>query len=341
MLDDQQGLTCRGFRAAQGSYPCQPHHEAKLDDIAVDEQKLGPPVLLALGNRVSRGGRASKVSLAGLVWEKDISQAAEEEEGVCAEAVEENDPGDECAAKAKPGSKVRQEQGHNDVDKLVAAVGNEVEELRRVVDGEQEGAGAYDEDLEQGDGNGQGCGIAQQLRVERAPQACQQCREQDVCHQSHGGDVHVGRVDVFARRLVEQGGRGCRVGAMALLAGPRAVPPRHEDDAQFGEDIRVCHVEVVLEGGNGYEAAKLCRRQRRRRVQSGASRHVTYILLDVLLAGIHGALAHLEAQLGRGVVDEAAKRGVHAVGRLLGHAAALLAVSISALGLRGRLRGRR
>jgi hypothetical protein len=83
--------------------------------------------------------------------------------------------------------------------------------------------------------------------------------------------------------------------------------------------------------------------------QSECLRGGAYVLLHILLAGVHGALAHLEAQLGRGVVDEAAERGRYVAAVLLaGHAMLrlrlllllLLCVAIAALGLRRRL-GRR
>lgn len=66
-------------------------------------------------------------------------------------------------------------------------------------------------------------------------------------------------------------------------------------------------------------------------------------MLDVLLAGIHGGLAHLEAQLGSGVIDEPPESGWHVgVGALLlAWHAVLLCIAIAALGLRGRLRRRR
>lgn len=79
-------------------------------------------------------------------------------------------------------------------------------------------------------------------------------------------------------------------------------------------------------------------------VARGCCLRGAYVLLDVFLARVHGALAHLEAQLGRGVVDEAAERGrdvALAVATLLGGHALLLAVAIAALGLRRRLGGRR
>jgi hypothetical protein len=69
----------------------------------------------------------------------------------------------------------------------------------------------------------------------------------------------------------------------------------------------------------------------------------THVLVNVLLARVEGRLPHLQAQLRRGVVDEAPERRVlaEAAALLLGHAAALGAVAIAALRLRGRLGDRR
>ncbi len=44
---------------------------------------------------------------------------------------------------------------------------------------------------------------------------------------------------------------------MALLSRPGAMPPWKHDDAEFGEDVRVCDVEVVLQGRDGDVATKL------------------------------------------------------------------------------------
>lgn len=94
--------------------------------------------------------------------------------------------------------------------------------------------------------------------MEGTPQSSQQRREQDVGDKGHYGNVHVWRVDIFARRLIEEGGRGGGgIRGMALLAGPGAMPPRDEDDAQFGEDVRVRDIEVVSEGGDRYESSNL------------------------------------------------------------------------------------
>lgn len=143
---NRRGIQVCGAGSVHGLYPGQPHHEAKLNNVTIHEQKLGPPVLLVLG-WVSAGGGASKVSLASLVGKQDISQAAKEEKGICIVAVEEDDPVDHCAAKAEPRGKVCQKQRDNNMDKLVAAVCDQIEELRGAANGEQKGSSAYDENL--------------------------------------------------------------------------------------------------------------------------------------------------------------------------------------------------
>lgn len=122
--------------------------------------------------------------------------------------------------------------------------------------------------------------------------------------------MYTRRVDVFSRgeELC-----GLAVGAHAgLLAGPGAVAPGEEDDPEFLQDVGVGDVEVVFEGGDVYVAVDLV----------DISAHCAfygcswyggsaYILLDILLASCYRTLAHLEAHLCRGVVDEAAKCWVH------------------------------
>lgn len=107
-------------------------------------------------------------------------------------------------------------------------------------------------------------------------------------------------------------------------------------------NVRIGDVEVVLEGADADEAAKLwsllatC-------LLICFLPWTTYVLLYIFLTRIHSTLAHLEAKLRRGVVDEATESGRYVAIALLllaGHAM-LLCVAISALWLRRRLRGRR
>lgn len=217
------------------SNPAQPNHEAKLDEIAVNEQELRPTIALAPRDRVAGGAAAD--ALAALIRQQDVAQAPEEEEGVCAEAVEEDEPGDPLAADVEVGEQRRQQQRHDDADELVARVGDQVEQLRRRVDGQDEGAHLDGQDLQQHDADGQRRRVAQQLRVEVAPQPREQRREQDVRHQRHHRDVHVGRVDVLARGQVED--RVLCVGHVALLPRPGPVPPGEQHDEQLVYDVAV------------------------------------------------------------------------------------------------------
>jgi len=61
----------------------------------------------------------------------------------------------------------------------------------------------------------------------------------------------------------------------------------------------------------------------------------SYVLFHIFLASIHSALAHLEAQLGGGVIYKAPEGRMHIVATRSGMYwyALLLAISISALGL--------
>ena len=54
------------------------------------------------------------------------------------------------------------------------------------------------------------------------------------------------------------GASGCRRDA-ALLTRPRFVPPRKEYQSEFIQYIRVGHIEIVLQGGNGNVAVELTR----------------------------------------------------------------------------------
>jgi hypothetical protein len=174
-----------------------------------------------------------------LVRQQHISQAPEQEESVRAEEVKEDSPVDPVSADADESGEMREECGDDDMNELVSAVRDEIEQLRGAGDGEEECAGPEDQNLEEGYADGQRCRIAQQLRVESSAQTGQKSRQQNVRYQRHGGDVHVGAVDVLARWEVEGGGRRCArgVGVVTRLTGPWAVPPRDEDDAEFGDNI--------------------------------------------------------------------------------------------------------
>ena len=89
------------FISFASSDSAQPEHKAKLDDVAVHKEELSSPITLASSDRVASCA-ASTDALTGLVREKNVAETAEEEEGICAEAVEEDDPVDHCATKAEP-----------------------------------------------------------------------------------------------------------------------------------------------------------------------------------------------------------------------------------------------
>jgi hypothetical protein len=113
------------------------------------------------------------------------------------------------------------------------------------------------------------------------------------------------------------------------------MPPRKQYDAQLGDDVRVRYIEVVFQGGDGDESTNLRLSAHFRDKIEGCGGLRTYVLLHVLLAGVKGSLAHLQAHLCGGVVHKAPERRVHVVSALtlLRHATALLSISISTMGL--------
>ena len=104
------------------------------------------------------------------------------------------------------------DQGDDDADELVAGVGDEVEELGLVGDGQDVGAELQRADLEDDDHEGGGGGEAEEFGVEGAAEAGEERGEQDVGDEGHDGDVHVGAVDVLAWREEEGRGGGCGEG---------------------------------------------------------------------------------------------------------------------------------
>lgn len=102
--------------------------------------------------------------------------------------------------------------------------------------------------------------------MEAAPQACQDCGEENICHKRHHRYIHIRRVDVVSRR--QEGrcilllahlaiGAGCRSSDMCLLARPRFVSPGKEHKRQFGKDVCIGHIEVVLQCRDGHVAVQL------------------------------------------------------------------------------------
>lgn len=108
----------------------QPHHESKLNDVAVNEEKLRASIALAFGDGVASGCVATNAhALIALIGQENISQTPKQKECVRAEAVEEDHPADPGATDANEGHEVREQQRDNDVDELVTAVRDKVQEL--------------------------------------------------------------------------------------------------------------------------------------------------------------------------------------------------------------------
>ena len=85
---------------------------------------------------------------------------------------------------------------HNDPDKLVAGVSDEVVDLALGADVEEVAAEPEDDELEDDDDGGVGEGDAEELGLEFAVQAGDEGGEEDVGYEGHGGDVHVWAVIV-------------------------------------------------------------------------------------------------------------------------------------------------
>lgn len=118
-------IFCSGTRCTSTA---QPHHEAKLNDIAVHEEKLRPSVALAFRDGVAGCCVAADThALVALIGQEDISQTPKQEESVRAEAIEEDDPADPGATNADEGHEVRKQQRDDDVYELVSAVRDKIE----------------------------------------------------------------------------------------------------------------------------------------------------------------------------------------------------------------------
>ena len=232
-------------------------------------------------------------------------RATHQEERVCEERVEEDAPADPAARPLAAVDNLRDGDGDDDADKLVPRVRDQVVQLGGVGDAHEVASELEDGDLEEHRHEGSRRRVPEQLGLELAPKAGHEGRQQDVRHDGHDGDVHVGAVDVVARRQVEA---LLAAGADGLLAGPRLVPPREQDEEELVDDVGICDVEVVLERVDVDVAVELDERASAvLKVSSEeGSAWIPYVLLHILLVVLEGRLAELGGDLGGGIVHELA-----------------------------------
>lgn len=116
------------------------------------------------------------------------------------------------------------------------------------------------QEFDDDDGEGIGSSHAEQLWTEGALQTSEQGGQQDIGDKGHDWDVHVGAVDVLARRQ-EHGARLGAVGHGLLLARPGTMAPGEENYKELVDDIFVRDIEVVLHGRDIDIAVELGRYQ--------------------------------------------------------------------------------
>ena len=148
------------------------------------------------------------------------------------------------------------EEGDDDADELVATVGNKVEKLAVVRDGEKVHGYLENNDLEYHYTQRGGSGGAQKLGVEGTSHPSENCGKQDIRNKRHDGYVHVWRIEVVSRReilkvvllLRDLARRICgRRGQPGLLTSPRLVPPGEQDEKEFADNVGVRDVEIVFQ----------------------------------------------------------------------------------------------
>lgn len=88
----------------------------------------------------------------------------------------------------------------DNTDKFVTRIGNQIQPLRLVRDVQEVCAEFKEQKLDDDNSKGIGSSQAEQLWTESALQTGEEGRKEDVGDKSHDGNVHVGAVDVLARR---------------------------------------------------------------------------------------------------------------------------------------------
>ncbi|KAI3484096.1 hypothetical protein L1887_52921 [Cichorium endivia] len=220
------------------------------------EEELDPTRALGMRDGLARW-RAG-------IGQDDISQTAQQEEGIGCKAVQEHRPVHQ-PAHLHQADEQRDERTHE----LVARIREKVHHRMVALDVEQVRAELDGGEFDQDDGERARCAQPQHLGMEARFKTEDHTRHDDVRDEGHGGDVQVGRVDVVARRQVAVcPGRGrldrrrrlciCRrymaaARRMAVCARPGLVAPGKQHDAQLVQHVRVGHVEVVLEHRHGQQ----------------------------------------------------------------------------------------
>lgn len=171
---------------------------------------------------------------------------AYQKQGVRQEGVKKHGPAEPAAGSLAGIDKLGHGNSHDDADKLIARVGNEVEKLGLVGDAQEVGAKLEHGKFKDDNDTGLGSGVSEKLGLELATKTSQEGGKQNVGNKSHDRDVHVRAVDVVARG---QEPALLAIGTHGLLARPGLVSPGEEDEQQLGDDIAVGNVEVVFEGG--------------------------------------------------------------------------------------------
>lgn len=168
-----------------------------------------------------------------------------QEQRVGQESVEEHAPANPPTGTLATVQNLGHSDSDDDTDKLVTGVSDQIVKLRIVRDAQQVAAQLETEDLCHDYYQGCRRRVSEKFWLKLPAETSKECREKDVRHDSHNGNVHIGAVDVVSRREVPS---LLSARPDGLLARPWLVPPREEDENYFVDDVGIGNVEVVLQG---------------------------------------------------------------------------------------------
>ena len=114
-----------------------------------------------------------------------------QKEGISIPSVQKKNPASPIVRALSASKDLSKEQSDDHANEFIPAIGDEVEELAVVGNREEVHGDFEDDDLEDHDTEGGGCGGAKEFRVEGATHAGEDSGEEDVCDEGHNRDVHV------------------------------------------------------------------------------------------------------------------------------------------------------
>lgn len=150
-----------------------------------------------LRERIYSYSHALATPVSGAIHVVTQRKSTYQKQRVSPETIKEHQPPHPTASALAPVEYLCYHKRHNHPDEFISAVRHQIQKLAFVADAENVCAALEAEDLDNYDCESGGCGESHDFGVEGPAQTGKECGEQDVGHEGHDGDVHIGRVEVI------------------------------------------------------------------------------------------------------------------------------------------------